>query len=91
LSPFTVHLKLRIFLIIYTPIQKKLKRVSIVLLSPCFFPADSCSLFYLQRMLVLRRRILCRENKKQESAGKKQGERTMDTLFSFLKILLKCG
>ena len=27
--------------------------MSIVLLSPCFFPSDSCSFFSLQRMLVL--------------------------------------
>ena len=67
LSPFTVHLKLRIFLISYTPIQNKV--------------------FLIKYRLWERRRrtgILCRENKEQESEGKKQGERgTRDTSVLF--------
>ena len=67
LSTFTVHLKLRILLISYIPIQNK----------------D----FLIKYGLWGRRRrtsILCRENKEQESEGKKQGERrTMDILFLF--------
>ena len=65
--PFTVPLKLRIFLISYTPIQNKV--------------------FLIKYRLWERRRrtgILCRENKEQESEGRKQGvRRTMDTLILF--------
>jgi len=39
-----------------------------------------------------RTNILCRENKEQESEGKKQGvRRAMDTLVLFEKIIPKCG
>ena len=76
LSPFTVHLKLRILLISYTPIQNKV------------------FLKIKYRLWGRRRRtsILCRENKEQESEGKKQGvRRAMDTIVLFEKIILKCG
>ena len=70
LSPFTVHLKLRILLISYTPIQNKV----------LFFFLIKYRLWGCRR----RTSILCRENKEQESEGKKQGERrNMDTLFLF--------
>ena len=76
LSPFTVHLKLRILLISYIPMQNKaFKKIK-------------------PRLWGFRRRtsILCRENKEQESEGKKQGmRRAMDTLVLFEKIILKYG
>ena len=65
LSPFTVHLKLRILLISYIPMQNKA------------FLKIKDRLWGFRR----RTSILCRENKGQESEGNKQGvKRTMDTL-----------
>ena len=78
LSPFTVHLKLRILLISYTLIKNKV----------VFFFLIKYGFGGWSR----RTSILCRENKEQESEGKKQGVTgTMDTLVLFEKIILKCG
>ena len=68
MSLFTVHLKLKILLISYTPIQNKV-----------FFLIK-----YRLWGCRKRTSILCRENKEQESEGKTLGERrNMDTLFLF--------
>ena len=68
LRPFTIHLKLRILLISYTPIQNKV-------FFKIKFGLWGCR---------WRTGILCRENKEQESEGKKQAvRRTMDTLVLF--------
>ena len=76
LSPFGVHLKPRILLISYNPLKNRV------------FLKIKFGLWGCGRRTC----ILCRQNKEQESAGKKQGvRRTRRYSCSFLKIVLKCG